>query len=343
MKLKFYFLLLFGFISFSFAAEEGPLAGEVNIESSKKSTYYLGIFNELRNQIPVNAYNILVIQGQADAKAARLLALENESSQSPLIPIYVRACSLYVEILRKEIDTEKARMQIAENWEKRIAVMKSIETTQEHISELRSGQVSTLATDLEAERLRLAQTSEEMKQQQDRLQAEMLKTQEDAKNREEELKKALEEEKKKAEARQQEAKNKLNKLQSRLIQVTQDARGIILSMSDILFDVDKASLKGDLKTSLAKVAGILSVYQELNISVEGHTDDTGSDDYNMKLSEQRAQNVKEFLMSQGIDESRLSSKGYGKTMPVASNKTKKGKQKNRRVDLVIQDKTLLEP
>jgi outer membrane protein OmpA-like peptidoglycan-associated protein len=143
-----------------------------------------------------------------------------------------------------------------------------------------------------------------------------------------------------ADEKLEEAKNKLNDLQSKLIQVTQDARGIILSMSDILFDVNKASLKGDLKTSLAKVAGILSVYQELNVSVEGHTDNTGSEEHNLKLSEQRAQNVLDFLVAQGIEASRLTSKGYGMTLPIADNKTKEGRQKNRRVDLVIKDKAL---
>ena len=101
-------------------------------------------------------------------------------------------------------------------------------------------------------------------------------------------KKALAEERAKAEARQAEAMNKLNELQSKLIQVTKDARGIILSMSDILFDVNKATLKADLKTSLAKVAGILSVYQQFNVSIEGNTDNTGSEEHNMKLSQQRA-------------------------------------------------------
>ncbi|MBR2210855.1 MAG: OmpA family protein [Fibrobacter sp.] len=155
-------------------------------------------------------------------------------------------------------------------------------------------------------------------------------------------KKALAEERAKAEARQKEAMNKLNELQSKLIQVSQDARGIILSMSDILFDVDKATLKQDLKTSLAKVAGILTVYQQFNVSIEGNTDNTGSADHNMKLSQQRADNVKNFLVEQGIDAGRLSAKGLGMTMPIADNNTKEGRQKNRRVDLVIQDKVLQE-
>ncbi|OWV06223.1 flagellar motor protein MotB [Fibrobacter sp. UWH3] len=153
-------------------------------------------------------------------------------------------------------------------------------------------------------------------------------------------KKALAEERAKAEARQQDAMNKLNELQSKLIQVSKDARGIILSMSDILFDVNKATLKSDLKTSLAKVAGILSVYQQFNVSIEGNTDNTGSEEHNMKLSQQRADNVMNFLVEQGIEAGRLTAKGLGMSMPIADNSTKEGRQKNRRVDLVIQDKAL---
>jgi len=133
--------------------------------------------------------------------------------------------------------------------------------------------------------------------------------------------------------------DKLNALQSQMIQVTKDARGIILSMSDILFDVGRATLKTDLMTSLAKIAGILSVYQQFDVSIEGNTDNTGSEEFNMTLSQQRAENVMKFLVEQGIAETRLTAKGLGMTMPIADNSTKEGRQKNRRVDLVITDRT----
>ena len=133
--------------------------------------------------------------------------------------------------------------------------------------------------------------------------------------------------------------DKLNALQSQMIQVTKDARGIILSMSDILFDVGKATLKTDLMTSLAKIAGILSVYQQFDVSIEGNTDNTGSEEFNMTLSQQRAENVMNFLVEQGIAANRLSAKGLGMTMPIADNDTKEGRQKNRRVDLIITDRT----
>ena len=139
---------------------------------------------------------------------------------------------------------------------------------------------------------------------------------------------------------QEEARRQLDKLQSKLIQVTKDARGIILSMSDILFEVNKADLTPDLRNNLAKIAGILTVYGESQITVEGHTDNTGKADYNQGLSERRAQNVLNYLVKMGLDPARLTAVGYGMTRPVASNDTPEGKQKNRRVDLVIADPAL---
>ncbi|MBD3390537.1 MAG: OmpA family protein [Chitinivibrionales bacterium] len=151
------------------------------------------------------------------------------------------------------------------------------------------------------------------------------------------LKAALDAEKEKARKLREEAERRFNDLQSELISVKQDARGTIISMSDILFAVDKADLTPDLKTNLAKIAGILTVFRTSKVIVEGHTDNQGGEEYNLKLSERRAENVMNFLIEQGVDASRLTSVGYGFSRPVADNSTREGRQKNRRVDLVIQD------
>jgi len=137
---------------------------------------------------------------------------------------------------------------------------------------------------------------------------------------------------------QDEADKKFKELQSSLIQVTNDARGTIISMSDILFETGKANLTADLKTSLAKIAGILLVFKNSRVIVEGHTDNVGSEDYNQGLSEQRAQNVMAFLIEQGVTPSRLTAIGYGLSRPIADNETKEGRAKNRRVDLIVQEK-----
>lgn len=153
------------------------------------------------------------------------------------------------------------------------------------------------------------------------------------------LKADLDDQKKKAAAAKDDAEKRFSELNSALIQVSRDARGTIISMSDILFDVGKATLTQDLKTNLAKIAGILTIYKDANVQVEGHTDNVGGEEYNQKLSEKRAENVMQFLINPGgIAATRLTSMGYGFTKPIADNATKEGRQKNRRVDLVIMDK-----
>jgi outer membrane protein OmpA-like peptidoglycan-associated protein len=152
------------------------------------------------------------------------------------------------------------------------------------------------------------------------------------------LKSKLDEESARVKALREDAERRFKDLQSELIKVRKDARGTIISMSDLLFAFDKADLTGDLKTALAKISGILSVYKNCSVAVEGHTDNVGTAKYNQDLSARRASNVKDFLVSQGVEADRLSSEGFGFTKPVATNSTKEGRQKNRRVDLVVIDK-----
>ena len=128
------------------------------------------------------------------------------------------------------------------------------------------------------------------------------------------------------------------RLQGALSQVAdtqKSARGMIVSLPDILFDTNEATLKNEARVVIAKLAGILLILPELNLRVEGHTDSTGSADYNQGLSERRAVSVRDFLAQQGIDGQRMVAVGYGLTRPVADNQTREGRAKNRRVEIVI--------
>jgi outer membrane protein OmpA-like peptidoglycan-associated protein len=113
------------------------------------------------------------------------------------------------------------------------------------------------------------------------------------------------------------------------------ARGLIVSMSDVLFDTGQFSLKSGAREKLAKVAGILIAYPGLNIEVGGYTDNVGGDEMNQKLSENRASAVRDYLVAQGVATLSVSAKGFGNTLPVASNDTSGGRQENRRVELVV--------
>jgi outer membrane protein OmpA-like peptidoglycan-associated protein len=126
---------------------------------------------------------------------------------------------------------------------------------------------------------------------------------------------------------------------SEILEARNEARGLIVSLSDVLFDFNKASLKPGAREKLSKLAGILLAYPAAyRMEIEGHTDSIGSDEYNLRLSEARAGSVREYLVGAGIPADRIMAvKGLGKTMPVATNDKPEGRQMNRRVEIIIAD------
>ena len=113
------------------------------------------------------------------------------------------------------------------------------------------------------------------------------------------------------------------------------ARGLIVSMSGMLFQTGKATLEPGAREKLAKIAGILSTHKGLKIEADGFTDSTGGDALNQRLSEQRADASRSYLVSQGVASDAIVSKGFGKNNPIESNETSSGRQANRRVELVV--------
>jgi outer membrane protein OmpA-like peptidoglycan-associated protein len=142
-------------------------------------------------------------------------------------------------------------------------------------------------------------------------------------------------EKAQAEAEKAELRVQLLRQFNAILQTRDTARGLIVNMSDVLFDTAKFSLRPLAREKLAKVAGIVSGHPGLRLDVEGHTDSVGGDEYNQRLSEQRGSSVRDYLVQQGMPTSSVTAKGFGKTRPVASNDTAQGRQQNRRVELVI--------
>ena len=128
---------------------------------------------------------------------------------------------------------------------------------------------------------------------------------------------------------------KLSEQLNSILQTRDSARGLIVSMSDVLFDTGKYSLTAGAREKLAKVAGILLAYPGLNIEVGGYTDNVGGDEMNQKLSENRAGSVRDYLVQQGVATNSVSAEGFGNTSPVASNDNSTGRQQNRRVELVV--------
>jgi outer membrane protein OmpA-like peptidoglycan-associated protein len=128
---------------------------------------------------------------------------------------------------------------------------------------------------------------------------------------------------------------KLSEQLNRILETRDSARGLIVSMSDVLFDTGKYSLKPGAREKLAKVAGILLAYPGLNIEVGGYTDNVGADAMNQTLSENRAGSVRDYLVQEGVSTNSVSAKGFGNTLPVASNDNSAGRQQNRRVELLV--------
>jgi outer membrane protein OmpA-like peptidoglycan-associated protein len=120
-----------------------------------------------------------------------------------------------------------------------------------------------------------------------------------------------------------------------ILETRDTARGLIVNMSDVLFDTGKYSLRAGAREKLARVAGIISGHPGLKLDVEGFTDSVGGDDYNQQLSEQRAGSVRDYLTQAGVPVNSVTAKGFGKAQPVASNETTAGRQQNRRVELVV--------
>jgi outer membrane protein OmpA-like peptidoglycan-associated protein len=130
-------------------------------------------------------------------------------------------------------------------------------------------------------------------------------------------------------------RERLHQQLSQVLQTQETARGLIVNMSDVLFDTAKFTLKPDAREKLAKVSGILLAYPDLKVQVEGYTDNVGGEQYNLTLSQQRADAVRDYLVSQGVSAANTTSIGYGLASPVADNSTAAGRAQNRRVNLVV--------
>ncbi len=138
-------------------------------------------------------------------------------------------------------------------------------------------------------------------------------------------------------------RTKLSDQLNKILQTRDSARGLIVSMSDVLFDSGKYSLSPGAREKLAKVAGILLAYPGLSIEVGGYTDNVGGDAMNQTLSENRAGSVRDYLVREGVSTNSVSSRGFGNTLPVASNNNSAGRQQNRRVELLVSGEAIGSP
>ena len=225
------------------------------------------------------------------------------------------AATTEADRLKRENDARTAAAQTEADLSKREHDLQ-MATAQNEANRLKQeNDLRTAAAQTEAERLKLANDAQMAAAQADLDRAAKGKAQ--------------------AEAEKTELRAQLLLQFNAILQTRDTPRGLIVNMSDVLFDTAKYSLRPLAREKLAKVAGIVSGHPGLRLDVEGHTDSVGSDDYNQGLSEQRGASVRDFLTQEGMAASSVTSRGFGKTQPVASNDTAAGRQLNRRVELVI--------
>ncbi len=262
----------------------------------------------------------------------------------------------------KELDTvAREATQQAEDA-RRISIVKEREAADE-ASKRREQQAKEQAAAAEAEAAREARlraqadaeraSAEQAKKEAEIATAQALSAQRDAEAARQAAiaeQKRLADEAAAAQAGRQKAEQDAQALRQRLrdqlnaiLETRDTARGLIVNLSDVLFDFNQASLKPGAKEKLAKVSGILLAYPTLHVNVEGYTDSIGSDDYNMKLSQRRADAVRDYLTSNGINPANVDSAGMGKADPVASNDTAAGRQQNRRVEMIVSGDVIGQP
>ena len=138
-----------------------------------------------------------------------------------------------------------------------------------------------------------------------------------------------------AEREKAELRERLRQQLNVILETRETARGLIVNLSDVLFDTAQATLKPGAREKLARVSGILVSHPDLKLEVEGHTDSVGTDEYNQGLSDRRAESVRAYLVAQRIAPQSITTKGFGEQQPVATNDTAAGRQRNRRVELVV--------
>jgi outer membrane protein OmpA-like peptidoglycan-associated protein len=151
----------------------------------------------------------------------------------------------------------------------------------------------------------------------------------------ESARKQAEEQRAAAEREKHQLRAKLLEQFNRVLPTTDSERGLVVNMGDVLFDTGKSDLRSNAREALARLSGIVLNYPSLILAIEGYTDSTGAAEFNQTLSERRAGSVYDYLLAQGLAEKGLSAKGFGLNNPVADNKTAEGRQKNRRVEIVV--------
>jgi len=261
-------------------------------------------------------------QAAADSVAAAQTATEREARQRELAESERRLAMERAQAATVRADQEERQRATAD--QARIAAETAAQQTRERA---------------EQERAAALARQQQMTAQQDQLRLEQQRLQMEADRARAEAQR-LEQARMQADADRQRMRDQLREQLNAVLVTRETARGLIVNMSDVLFDTAQHTLRPAAREKLARVSGILSLHSDLMLEVEGHTDSVGGDSYNQRLSERRAESVKQYLISQGVKVESITARGFGKGQPVANNSTAAGRQQNRRVEIVVSGESI---
>ena len=266
------------------------------------------------------------VQTAEDARAIAIKRREEERLAQERAAAAEREARAKAEAERAKLEaqsaTERAAREKAEAEAARAAALAQQQAAQAETEKARQAAERAAREKAEAEAARAAALA-----QQQAAQAEAEKARQAAEQ--------AERLRQQAEAEKAELRARLLNQLNMILQTRDTARGLIVNMSDVLFDTASHTLRPAAREKLAKISGILLAHPGLNLQVEGHTDSVGGEEYNQQLSERRAASVSDFLVQQGVPAASITARGFGKAQPVVSNETPAGRQQNRRVELVV--------
>jgi outer membrane protein OmpA-like peptidoglycan-associated protein len=266
------------------------------------------------------------------AETSRLLALKRQDDER--IAREKKEAADREAAARAQADEQARQRQLADAQAAESARQKALADAQARASAERASAERANAdlarAQAEAERLRAEReraAAEEQQRQADQARLQAQQSQQQAQ--------AADQARLQAEEQQRQLRQQLLQQFNMILETRDTARGLIVNMSDVLFDFNKYTLRPAAREKLAKISGIILSHPGLRLEVDGYTDSIGSESYNQKLSEQRADQVRTYLISESLPSDIIVSKGFGKENPVASNDNSAGRQKNRRVEMVV--------
>ncbi len=321
------------------AEAAAQLAGRQRIEAEEARMAALADAERIRAEAKAAAEREAVARAKAESEASLRAKAETGMQQADRLRAEAMAAAAEANRVRQEAEAaaELARTQRMQAEEAKTAALAEAErvrlAAQNSANEAEKARLDAKA---ELDRVR-AQTREELEKLETARSAAMAQKAAAESDAEKARMAAAEANRlrEQVERERGELRQRLQTQLNKVLETSNTARGLIVNMSDVLFDTAQFTLRAGAREKLARISGIIVMQPGLKVEVEGHTDSVGGTAYNQQLSEQRADAVRTYLIEQGIEASAITAKGFGKTTPKVSNDTAEGRQQNRRVELVV--------